>query len=257
MKKYIALGAIALLAACGTSTEPTAPLVEQQEETVDLVQQLDVTRGAAIDRAGIGGSELPDSLRLTDEQKAQIEALHEAYRDANAADIAALKAIEEEARAAMRAGKSREEVSALLARAEPIMARLRAAFAKLQADIRGVYTSAQRAWIDDRGSNAECRRDVLSQLSERQVQEIRQLKERFAAAIADELANIRAVLQAAREAKAAGASAEEIRQILARAEESIQKVRAAERALKVAILNVLTDEQKRDHCLIRALLGGL
>ncbi len=257
MKRFIALAAIAFLAACGTSEDPTAPQALQQQESVDLVQQLDVTHGAAIDRAGIGGAELPDSIRLTDEQKAQIDALHEAYRTASAADMAALKAIEAEVRVAIKAGKSRDEVRALMARAAPIMARLHAAFAKLQADIWAVYTPAQQAWIRGKASDAaSCRRDVLTQLSEAQVTQIRQLKERFAAAVADELATIRAAWQAAREAKAAGASAEEIRAILARAEEAMKKVREAEKALKVAILNVLTDSQQKDRCLVRALLGG-
>jgi len=256
MKRFIALTAITLLAACGTTEDPIAPQALQQEESVDLVQQLDVTRGAAIDRAGIGGAELPDSISLTDEQKAQIEALHEAYRTASAADIAALKAIEMEVRVAIKAGKSREEVQALMARAAPIMARLHASFAKLQADIWAVYTPAQQAWIRGKASDAVCRRDVLNQLSEAQVMQIRQLKERFAAAVADELATIRAAYEAARAAKAAGASAEEIRAILARAEASMKKVRAAEQALKVAILNVLTDSQQKDRCLVRALLGG-
>jgi hypothetical protein len=129
----VLLGAIAVLSACDKSM-PVSP-ASTADDVVDLIPDYAVSPAASIDAAGIGGSLLPDALRLTAEQKAAIVALHDAFMKATADDIAALQAIEKDARAAVRAGRSREDVRAILAKADPIRARLDASFRKLRADI--------------------------------------------------------------------------------------------------------------------------
>jgi Spy/CpxP family protein refolding chaperone len=107
------------------------------------------TGGTGMGRESRGpGAPFPDSLRLTDAQKAQIQALVEAYLAANAADMATMKAARVAAREAIKAGKTREEVRAILEAAKPAAERVRAAAAALREAIRNVLTPAQRAWLD-------------------------------------------------------------------------------------------------------------
>ena len=94
------------------------------------------------------GAPLPDNLKLTDAQKAQIEAAVTAFKTANAADIAAMKAAHQAARDAKKAGKTKEEVKAILATARPAAERLRAASAALRTAIQAVLTAEQRAWLE-------------------------------------------------------------------------------------------------------------
>lgn len=82
---------------------------------------------------------------LTDAQKAQIHALEIAFRDANKADLDFVKATLEEAQAAIRAGKSRDEVQQILAKAVPAMQRLEAARKALRDKILAVLTPEQKA----------------------------------------------------------------------------------------------------------------
>ncbi len=256
MKRIACIIALAVLTACSSDT--TAPAAEELLSGIntDLVQQYDATNASAMDRSGIGGSAFPDSIALTTEQKAKIQALHEAYRSANAADLAALAAIEAELKAAIRAGKPRAELAAILARAEPIHGRLRAALARLHSDIMAVYTPAQLAWLNNRGRDDKaCRPDVLNSLSEAQVQKIRTLKAEFTEAVKGYVAAIQKVNEEARAAAQSGASREEIRKILEKAKAPLEALAKAERELANAILNVLTAEQKANACLVRALIG--
>src|SRR5690606_27583102 len=82
---------------------------------------------------------------LTAEQKADIQALYDAFRNANQADLEAVRAALEAARAARQAGATRDEVRALLDPVRPAMERLRAAGDQLRADIAAVLTAEQRA----------------------------------------------------------------------------------------------------------------
>lgn len=91
---------------------------------------------------------LPDSLKLTDEQKAAMHALREAFRLEHADELAALRAIFEEAREARRNGATREEVRAILAEARPIVEALRPDVRALHEALRAILTDAQRAWLD-------------------------------------------------------------------------------------------------------------
>jgi Spy/CpxP family protein refolding chaperone len=245
MRRFVMLfGAVAMLAACDKSA-PVSPssAAADLSETVDLVPDYAVSPAASVDAAGIGSAQLPETLRLTVEQKAAIAALHDAFMKATAADVAALRAIEQEAKAAIKAGKSREEIRAVLAKAAPIRERLDAAFKKLQADIWAVYTPEQRAWIESHRPRA-CGPDA-ARLTEEQVKQIRSLQDRFYASVKADLELIRSIAEEAKKARAAGKSREEVAAILARAAEAQARVASAERRLQEAILALLTPEQKR------------
>jgi len=69
--------------------------------------------------------------------------------------------------------------------------------------------------------------------------------------VADELDAIKAAHQEAREAHQAGASAEEIRAILASVKDELEAVRQAEQRLMNAIQDVLTPEQRERWCIVR------
>ena len=237
----VLLGAIAILGACDKSTTPVSPSTNA-DAVVDLVPDYAVSPAATIDAAGIGGSLLPDSLKLSAEQKAAIAALHEAFMKATAPDIAALRAIETEAKAAIRAGKTRDEVRAILAKSLPILTRLSAAFTKLQADIWAVYTPEQRAWIEAHHPR-DCTRGSL-QLTDAQVHAIRDLEQQFFAAVKPDLDLIRSIVDQAKQAREAGKTRDEIAAILARAVEPQRRVAEAERKLQAAILAVLTPDQR-------------
>ena len=237
----VLFGVIAALGACDRSTTPVSPATTP-DDVVDLVPDYAVSPAASIDPAGIGGSLLPDALRLTAEQKAAIAALHEAFMKSAAGDIAALWAIEKEAKAAIRAGESRAEVRVILAKGTPIVTRLDAAFKKLQADIWAVYTLEQRAWIEAHRPRG-CRRGSL-RLTEDQVTAIRGLEEGFYEAVKPDLDLIRSIVADARQAREAGKSREEVTAILAQAIEPQRRVADAERKLQAAILGVLTPDQR-------------
>ena len=237
----VLLGAIAVLSACDKST-PVSPAATTADDAVDLVPDYAVSPAASIDAAGIGGSLLPDALRLTAEQKAAIAALHDAFMNATAADIAALQAIEQEAKAAIRAGKSRDEVRAILAKADPIRARLDAAFKRLQADIWAIYTPEQRAWIEAHRIR-DCRPGSLH-LTDDQVKAIRDLEQQFYTTVKPDLELIRSIVEEARKAREAGKTREEVAAILARALEPQRRVAEAERKLRAAILAVLKPDQR-------------
>jgi Spy/CpxP family protein refolding chaperone len=228
------------LAACDQST-PVSPS-SSTSEVVDLVPDYAVSPAASIDAAGIGASLLPDALRLTAEQKAAIAALHDAFMKATAADIAALQSIEKEAKTAIRAGKSRDEVRAILAKADPIRTRLDAAFKRLQADIWAVYTPEQRAWIEAHRLR-DCKPGTLH-LTDDQVKAIRALEQQFYNTVKPDLELIRSIAEEAKKAKEAGKTREEVAAILARAVEPQRRVADAERKLQAAILAVLTPDQR-------------
>lgn len=82
---------------------------------------------------------------LTDTQKAQIHSLEVAFQTQNKADLDAVKAILEEAAAAVRAGKSHDEVAAILEKARAPMQRLASARQDLRDKILAVLTPEQKA----------------------------------------------------------------------------------------------------------------
>lgn len=234
------IGTVVALAACDSSSS-VSPATDVAD-VVDLVPDYAASEAASIDAAGIGAAQLPENLRLTVEQKAAIAALHDAFTKATAADVAALRLIEQEAKAAIKAGKSRDEVHAILSKADPIRARLETAFKKLQADIWAIYTPEQKAWIESHRPRS-CG-PAAAKLTDDQVKQIRDLQEVFVASVKSDLELVKSVAAEARKAREAGKSRDEIALILAKANDAQRRIADAERKLQDAILALLTPEQK-------------
>jgi Spy/CpxP family protein refolding chaperone len=164
------LATAALVVAC---MEPTGPSLNQSFDEVDpVVVTFAATQGLPGGPIGVHngppfmggmpfagapgsaangrgpGAAFPDSIKLSDAQKAQIQTLIEAFHTANAADLDAMKAAHQAARAARQAGKSREEIKAILDAAKPAADRVRAAGESLRTAIGNVLTASQRAWLE-------------------------------------------------------------------------------------------------------------
>jgi Spy/CpxP family protein refolding chaperone len=251
-RTFLAVAAIGLvsLAACSTETVAPGDLALLDGDVIDLVPDYAVSSAAVVDGGGIGGARLPDELQLTADQKAAIAALHEAFMQENADEFAALRGIEQQVRQLRRSGGSREEIRALLADAHEILQGLADEFAALQDAIWAIYTPEQRAWIEAHKPKV-CDRNGPPRLTEEQIAKIRALKEAFQESVADEMAAIKAAHQEAREAHQAGASAEEIRAILATVKDEMEAVRQAEQRLMDAIQDVLTPDQRARWCIVR------
>ena len=207
-----------------------------------------ISSAAVVDGAGIGAARLPDELQLTAEQKAAIAALHEAFMADHADEVAALRQLEQQIKQKRRSGAPREEIHALLEQARPILQGLADDFAALQEAIWAIYTPEQRAWIESHKPRV-CDRRGPPRLTDEQIAQIRALQQAFQEAMADEFAAIKEAHQKAREAKAAGASAEEIRAILATVKDEMEAIREAEQRLEQAILDVLTPDQRARWCI--------
>jgi Spy/CpxP family protein refolding chaperone len=94
------------------------------------------------------GPRFPEALQLTDDQKAQIQALRDAFKAAHQDQLDALRAIFERARDARQAGATRDEVRAILEEGRAIHDALRADVEALHTAIVGVLTAEQRAWLE-------------------------------------------------------------------------------------------------------------
>jgi len=84
-------------------------------------------------------------IPLTDAQKAQIRALETAFEQSNKADLDAVKAAYEEAKEAVKAGKSRAEVAKIMERVQPAIARLALGRVQLRNQITALLTPEQKA----------------------------------------------------------------------------------------------------------------
>jgi Spy/CpxP family protein refolding chaperone len=83
--------------------------------------------------------------QLTDEQIAQIRTLKQAFAEAVADELAAIKAAHQEARAAKEAGASAEEIRAILETVKDEMEAVRQAEVRLHDAIMDLLTAEQRA----------------------------------------------------------------------------------------------------------------
>ena len=212
MRRFI-LAAVAALSIAACSNDSTSP------GTYDLSVLDAGAFGTALTTVGGYDAEVyqnrllnvfPADLRLTEQQRLQIRALVEAFLQSTRADREALIAILREARAAIEAKKPRAEIAAILAKGNDIRRRLADAEAKLKSDIDAVLTPAQKAWLESHKPGS-CRADKFPPLTDEQKSKIRALEEAF---------------------RAAGKFDD-----------------AARRALRDAILSVLTAEQKASGCL--------
>jgi Spy/CpxP family protein refolding chaperone len=236
----LALGA----AACHKkdTTEPT-----YSDTSISLVPDYALSMATPMDAGGIGGAQLPDDLALTTEQRAAIAALHDAFKAATATDVAALQALESQARAAKQAGKSPEELRAILQQGAPILARLAVAFATLQAAIWQVYTPEQRAWIEAHRPRP-CGPSGPPKLTDDQIRQIRSLQQAFMDAEKGDVAEIERIVQQARQAAQGGAARTEVERILRQADAARARLHDAELRLQAAIDAVLTPEQRANRC---------
>jgi len=190
---------------------------------------------------------LPDELKLTDEQKAKIRELVTEFQADTKADREALAAIFRQAREAAAAGKTREEIHAIIVTGAPIRARLHAAEKELVEDIHEILTPEQRAWILAHRP-PRCDPTQFPPLSEAQKDQIRALEADFRADNQADLEAMRLIIQEARAAFQAGKSREEIAAILAKGATIAQRLATARRDLREDILAVLTPEQKASRC---------
>ena len=248
--RRIALITLAALSLAACSNDSTGP--DSSDLAIDagaFGTALTVAGGydAAIYQERLANA-LPDEIKLSDEQRTKIRALIQAFETATNADREALGAIIREARQAAAAGKSREEVNAILRRGIDIRARLAAAEAKLKADIDAVLTPEQRAWLASHTPRG-CRPDRFPPLTDAQKAQILALEQAFHQNNRADLETIRSVLEEARAAFQAGKSREEIAAILAKGAPAAARLVAARRVLHQQILDVLTPAQKASGCL--------
>ena len=191
---------------------------------------------------------LPDSLALSDAQKAQIKSLVDAFVTATKADRDALAAIMKEAREAVAAGKTKTEVQAILEKGRPIRERLAAAEAALKKAIDAVLTADQRAWLSSHRPGG-CKADQFPPLTDAQKAQIKALEQQFQTANAADLATMKAIYEEVAAAKRAGKSRDEIAAIIAKGADAAKRLATARAALRTSILAVLTPEQKASGCL--------
>lgn len=96
-----------------------------------------------------------------------------------------------------------------------------------------------------------CRPDETPNLTPEQIEKIRALWAAYNDAVAPLLRYIAEVEQQAREAAANGASRERVEQILAQADAAKREVAKLTARLRDAINDVLSEDQRRNHCLIK------
>jgi Spy/CpxP family protein refolding chaperone len=82
---------------------------------------------------------------LTDAQKAQMKALETAFQTGNQADIDLVRAAFDKVKAAVAAGKSRDEIFAIINAVKPAIERLELARKALRAQLEAVLTPEQKA----------------------------------------------------------------------------------------------------------------
>jgi len=148
--------AITTLAAC--SKDSTSPSDSSNADDYALVmfgQSGAALQGTLGDQGGhppfdgrTGAPHLPDSLALTDAQKAEIAQLRSDFEAAHQSELAQLKSIFEQARAAHEVGATREEIRAILEQGRTIGESLRPDVEALHTAIAGVLTDEQTAWLE-------------------------------------------------------------------------------------------------------------
>jgi Spy/CpxP family protein refolding chaperone len=241
-----ALAALSLAACSNDTTSPDAADLAIDETMFGTALTLNGGYDAGLYRDRLVNA-LPDSIKLTDEQKQQIRALVDAFETATKADREALAAILREAQQAIRDHKTREEIRAILSKGAPYRDRLHAAERKLIADIDALLTPAQRAWIQAHKPQ-RCDPSRFPPLTDAQKAAIRALESAFQENNKADLDSLKSILDEARAAAQAGKTREEIAAILAKAAPIARRLAEARKELHEDILNVLTPEQKASRC---------
>ncbi|MEO5590647.1 MAG: Spy/CpxP family protein refolding chaperone, partial [Gemmatimonadaceae bacterium] len=214
--RRIALIAIAALSVAACSNESTSPaastLALSEAGAFGTAMTLAGGYDASLYQTRLYNA-LPDDLKLTDAQRESIRVLVSAFEQSTKADREALGAVLREARQAAEAGKTRQEVEAILRKGADQRRRLAEAESRLRKDIEGVLTVEQRAWIAAHAPKA-CRADNFPPLSDAQKAQIRALETAFQESNKADLASVKAVVEEARAAAQAGKSREEVAKIL-------------------------------------------
>jgi Spy/CpxP family protein refolding chaperone len=241
------LGAALLASACaGDGVGPAEPNVETTfaalaAQAYGALNVADAGSGPGlIERLG----QLPPELALSATQTTAIRGLIEAFLAATAGDRAALAAVRAQALAARQAGKTAEEVQAILAAGAPTRTRLLEAERALHHAILAVLTPAQRAWLTGRTPPPP----RTCALTDAQRVEISGLFAAFEQANAADIALVRSVHERARAAHQAGASRQAIAAILEEARQAMARLQAARGSLQASILAVLTPAQREAGC---------
>jgi len=246
---FISLAAATLVACSSDTTSPTAS--DQVDEFATGAFGTAFTAAGGYDadlyQARLFNA-LPDSIKLTDEQRARIAALIEAFKQATAADRDALNAILRQAMEAVRANKTRAEVIAILDRGLAIRGRLAAAEANLKTQIDAVLTAEQRAWLASH-SPQRCDPSKFVPLTDAQKTQMRALEAAFQEANKADLEAVKAAFEQARAAIAAGKSREEAKAFIDAVKPALERLDAARRALRAQLEAILTPEQRASRCL--------
>ncbi|HYN79986.1 MAG TPA: Spy/CpxP family protein refolding chaperone [Gemmatimonadaceae bacterium] len=251
--RRIALISLAAVSLAACSAESTAPSASDEQVNEFAASAF----GNALTSAGGYDPDLyearltnafPDEIKLTDEQRAKIRTLVEAFKVATKADRDALNLILRQAMEAVRAGKSRAEVIAILDKGLVIRDRLRAAETTLKTQIEAILTAEQRAWLAAH-TPQRCDPSKFVPLTDAQKAQMRALEAAFQEANKADLAAVKAAFEQVKAGLAAGKTREELKSILDSVLPAIQRLEAARRALHQQLQAVLTPEQKASRCL--------
>lgn len=96
---------------------------------------------------GRGGDKVMKELNLTDAQKAQIKQIRDAFKQQNSSQIAQLKSLRDQMKAA-REAKNTDQMKSLRDQMKTAMEAMKPAHEKLRADIAAVLTPEQRAKLE-------------------------------------------------------------------------------------------------------------
>ncbi len=147
------LAATLVLAACSES--PLGPLSSTEDYALVMFGEqgaaLEGTMGMQSGPRPFDGRTIrpsfPDSIALSDGQRAAMLALRVAFRTEHQGALDSLRAIFQAAHTARQDGATREEIRAILATGRPIGEALRPDVIALHEALRALLTDAQRAWI--------------------------------------------------------------------------------------------------------------
>jgi Spy/CpxP family protein refolding chaperone len=250
--RTIVLASLVAAALVGCSSDTTAP------GSTDLIADFEAASSATVFTVAGGydadiyqlrlGNGLPDELELTAEQEEKIEALVKAFKEANKADIEALKAIIREAKKAKEDGKSDAEIKTILDKGTPIAAKIAAAAAKLKTDIDAILTAEQRAWLASHEPK-NCRKNLFPPLTDEQKTKIKGFEAAFKETNKADLRAVNAALKEIKKAAQGGGSAADIQKIVDGIKPAIDRLANGRKKLKEDIESVLTAEQKASGCL--------
>lgn len=251
MRRIAFIAVAATFVACSHETT-TAPATD------DLVTQFEsASLGTALTSAGGYDADLyelrlfhslPDSIRLTPDQESKIKALVDAYTQSTKADRLAFEAVLKQARDAVRAHKSADEVKAILDQGAPIAGRLATAAANLKTAIDAVLTAQQLAWLASHQPK-NCVKGSFPPLTDAQKAQMKALEQAFEITNKADLDAVRAGMAQIKAAVAAGKSVAEIQANLDGIKPAIDRLNAARKTLHDQLEAILTPEQKASGCI--------